>query len=323
MEYHLEASLLQQGSHSEKPVTATLPIQVCAPSTPYPLVNFDLQRRAFRETVRSYRLVPGMEDAGLSFKQKSQQFFHSSKVPALGFIVWTSCPAVIQLGNPTPIPFLVRIEPDRKRTSEVLHDVPGTARVSRLEFRLTAHTTVLAPGKLSIHHGSNSVYRHISLPIPLTNWQPTPPVASHANDGEMQMLPGVDEKIAQESPKRPEDAQASAAGPSSEQLPTYKAATGQPAAVQSDALSLPVSWGTEETTLDVGAALGFRLFSTRAVANGRSIGDSPGEPIFPDFTTYCIKHSHRLRWKMVIGLAGETVNLEGEDDVTVMGTSQG
>lgn len=325
MEYHLEAELLQEGSHHGKPVTAILPIQVRAPSTPYPLVNFDLQRRAFPSSVRAYRLVPGMENAELSLKKKSKQFFHSSKVPAIGFMVWTSCPAVIQLGNPTPIPFLVRIVADRKQTSEVLHDAPEMARVKHLEFRVEAHTKVIAPGKLSIHDGSDSVRHDINMPITLNVVQRTPHEAKDAetthNGEEEEVTHYVNEKTSKERPPPPGDAQDSA-GPSSEQLPTYKAATGQPSTAPPGPLYIQCSWGDEEMPRDIGSALGFRIFPTHAVALGRPITGGFREPICPDFTTYCIKHSHRLRWKMVLEIAGETVKFQSEQPVTVMGASQ-
>lgn len=321
----MEASLLQEGSHYEKPITASLPIQLCAPSTPYPLVNFDLQRRAFPCAVSAYRLVPGMENAELSFKQKSQQFFHSSKVPKFAFTAWTSCPAVIQLENPTPMPFLVRIVPDRKRTSEVLHDVPETARVHALDFVIKADTAVIAPGTFSTHDGSDSLYHGIHVPVILGPSNTSNQEASgadmtqHPENGETQVTPCVDEKTTNEKPT-PEDAQGSA-GPSLEQLPTYKSATGQSQTDQPGPLIVPVSWGTDEMPLDVGAAVGLRIFPTRVLAFGSSIAGTH-ERIYPDFTTYCIRHSHRLKWKMVIGISGETVKLEGEQPVAVMGASQ-
>ncbi|KAK7743276.1 hypothetical protein SLS53_004361 [Cytospora paraplurivora] len=233
VEYHLEASLLQQGSHHEKAITATLPIQLRTPSMPYPLVNFDLQQHAWPCAVRAYRLVPGMENVELSLKQKSQQFFHSSKVPKFAF--------------------------------------------------------------------------------------------TRREDDETQASPGVYEKATKEKTKS-EDAQASAGhpvpGPPSEQLPTYQAVAQQPHTAQPGPLFVPASWGTDEKPVDLGAAVGFRIFPTRAVAFGRSIPGTSDEPMYPDFTTYCIRHSHRLKWKLVIGVAGETVKVEGETPITVIGASQ-
>ncbi|ROW13594.1 hypothetical protein VPNG_04603 [Cytospora leucostoma] len=336
VEYHLEASLLQQGSHHEKAITATLPIQLRTPSMPYPLVNFDLQQHAWPCTVSAYRLVPGMENAELSFKQKSQQFFRSSKVPKFAFTVWTSCPGVIQLGNPTPIPFLVRIVPDKKRTSEVLHDVPETARVNALDFVIKADTTVIAPGTFTTHDGKDSIHYNINIPVTSRGLQVAPQGTDDAyttqrrgEDDETQASPGVDEK-ATKGMSKSEDAQASpSAGhpiprPSSEQLPAYQAATQQPYTAQLGPLLVPARWETDEKPVDLGAAVGFRIFPTRAVAFGRSIPGTHAsdEPISPDFTTYCIRHSHRLKWKLVIGVAGETVKIEGTQPITVMGASQ-
>lgn len=340
VEYHLEASLLQQGSHHGKAVTATLPIQLRTPPMPYPLVNFDLKRRSWPYEVRTYHLVPGMENVELSFKQKSQQFFHSSKVPTLGFTLEYSCPAVIQLGNLTPIPFLVRIIPERKRTSEVLHDVPVTARLSYLELVLKADTTVIAPGTWGIHTGDGTVKHNIHVPVMLRVLQTTTQGANNASaigprgeDSITQKPLPVGENTTKEeimteharhlqsSSGTPASAENSNPGPSSEQPPTYKASTRQPHTVDGGPLLLPCSWGAEDMSLDIGAAVALRLYPTHATALDCPIAGTSPEPICPSFTTYCIRHSHRLKWKMVIDIAGETVKLENEQPITVMGPS--
>lgn len=307
---------------------------------PYPLANFDLKHRSWPCEVSTYRLVPGMENVELSFKQKSQKFFHSSKVPTLGFTFEYFCPAVIQLGNSTPIPFLVRMIPEKKRTSEVLHDVPATARLNFLQFTLKADTTVIAPGTWGTHDGDDTVKHNINVPVMPSVLQTTTQGVSNTDTTELKgensvtqkPLP-VHEKTSEEK-SIPEDAHhcqnsggtsASAeypsSGPASEQLPTYKASIKQPHTPRPGLLLLSGSWGTEEVPLDVGAAVGLRLYPTHAMALGRPIAGTVDVPICPSFTTYCIRHSHRLKWKMVIEIAGETVKLESEQPITVMGPS--
>jgi hypothetical protein len=307
---------------------------------PYPLVNFDLKRRSWPYEVRTYRLVPGMANVELSFKQKSQEFFHSSKVPTLGFTLEYSCPAVIQLGNLTPMPFLVRIIPERKRTSDVLHDVPATARLTYLELVLKADTTVVAPGTWGNHTGDDTVKHYIHVPVMLRVLQTTTQGASNASatesrgeDSTTQKALPVGENTTKEesmteharhhqsSSGTSASAENSNSGPSSEQPPTYKASTRQPHNVDGGPLLLSCSWGAEDMPLDIGAAVALRLYPTHATALGCPIAGTFQEPICPSFTTYCIRHSHRLKWKMVIDIAGETVKLENEQSITVMGPS--
>lgn len=40
--------------------------------------------------------------------------------------------------------------------------------------------------------------------------------------------------------------------------------------------------------------------------------------LYPDFTTYNIRHSHRLNWEMVVHIAGEELTISGLDAVTVL-----
>ncbi|KUI67264.1 hypothetical protein VM1G_03065 [Cytospora mali] len=345
VEYHLEASMLQQGSHGGT-ITATLPVHIRTPSLPYPLTNFDLQRCRWSGSVSTYHLVPGMENADLTFKQKSQQFFHSSKVPTLGFSLECSCPAVIQLENPTPIPFLLRIIPDRKRTSEVLHDAPETFRVNSLELLLSAHTSVVGSGTWSTHTGDGTVRHRFNLPV----WFGPPATAlqdvrsgetkqSGQSDHVTETSTHFDEKTIKEKSisdvaTDPEDGggpstsqEQTTMGAPSEELPTYTASTSQTPkpgpSGPSGPLLIPSSWDTEDVPLDVGTAVGLRFFPTYALALGRRISvDTSYGVIAPDFTTYCIRHSHRLKWKVIVGVAGETVKFEGEQTVSVIGPSE-
>lgn len=402
VEYHLEATLVQQGSghhHSSDNITATLPIRIRAPPMPYPLTDFDLSRRSAQFAASSYRLVPGMETAELTFKQKSKKFFGSSKVPMFGFTLQYDSPGVIQLDNPAPIPFRVRVIPDSRRTSEVLQGVPQIVTLSSLELILKADTNVIAPGSFgSTHTGDDTVKHNISLPVAFAG--NVPAAVLRATDRKVQVeeavgkeaenagavhRPGTaDEKSRIEPPReeqgessgsqsnRPVSAvskeeqvteQSSAPAPEtgdepvadSSSPPTYQPRTGEPppapaalAAPQAEQppayqqqlpkdlssrgpLVIPSAWGATEGPwldptvgpwLDVGAAIGLRLNETSATALGRSIARTVADPIYPGFTTYCIRHSHRLKWKMTVAVGGETVSLEGERAVDVIGPAE-
>ncbi|KAF3762657.1 hypothetical protein M406DRAFT_46229 [Cryphonectria parasitica EP155] len=143
VEYSLEASLVQQGSHGAS-YTATFLIPIRALSLPQGRDLPALTKRSLPGRVVSQRLVPGMEDVDLSFKQKTQKFFHSSKVPYLGLVAEMTCLGGIQLGAQVSLKFKIR--PDRRNTSEVIHGVPQTAVVTEFELVLKARTQVVAPG---------------------------------------------------------------------------------------------------------------------------------------------------------------------------------
>lgn len=390
VEYHLEATLFQQGSshHGGDSLTATLPISVRAPPMPYPLTDFDLRRRSAQFAASSYRLVPGMETVELTFKQKSKKFFGSSKVPMFGFTLQYDSPGVIQLGNPAPLPFRVRVVPDGRRTSEDLQGVPQIVTLSSLELVLKADTCVISPGHFGSHTGDDTVKHNIHLPVAFAgnvsaaalrtvdrgvkSEEPAGKEAANAGavhrpgtaDEKSRLEPpqeergessssqsnhriarlsgeapiaGQDSTVAAPPPMKEPEADSSSppsyqprttepppplappAAPAPEQPPAYQAPKD---AIRRGPLVIPSAWGAEGSWLDVGAAIGLRLHETHATALGRTVAGTAGEPICPGFTTYCIRHSHRLKWKMGLAVGGEAFSLEGEGPVTVVGAAE-
>lgn len=288
VEYHLEAELLDSGSHG-KTVTAVMPIQMLArPTMPYPLADFDMQRRVIQGQISTYHLVPGMGNAELSLKQKAKQFMGSRKVPMFGYSVQVEWPAVIQLGNPTPIPFTMRVVPDRKRTSEIIHDVAQTVVLNSLEMVLKSHTLTVAPTTFAKKHADDTVKHSISLPVVALGKAINPQ--------------------AENDPMAGEGAESSAA-----------AAQRTPFGVV-----LPSRWEVgEESALDIGTAIEFRLFATHATALGKPIARTTSAfRVYPAFTTYCIRHTAVLKWKAEIEIAGHTEKFEAQQAVTIVGPSE-
>lgn len=387
VEYHLEATLLQQGSgrHGGDNITAMLPIRIVAPPMPYPLTDFDLRRRSAQFAASSYRLVPGMETVGLTFKQKSKKFFGSSKVPMFGFTLQYDSPGVIQLGNSTPIPFRVRVVPDGRRTSEVLQGVPQVVTLSSLDLVLKADTFVIAPGTFHPHTADDAVKHHIHLPVAFAGnvsaaalktvdrgvKSEEPAGKEAANAGAVHRPVTADEKprvepqqeeqgessssqsnqqparhsneeaIADQNSKVAETPAVKESEADSSSPPSYEPRTKEPPPPAASApekppayqtpkdlsrrgpLVIPSAWGADGAWLDVGAAIDLRLHETYVTALGRTIaGGAIGEPICPGFTTYCIRHSHRLKWKMGLAVGGEAFSLEGEGPVTVVGAAE-
>lgn len=414
VEYHLEATLIQQGAgsrySSSDSLTASLPLIIKTVPMPYPLTDFDPQRRSVQLAASSYRLVPGMEGAELTFKQKSKKFFGSSKVPLFAFTLQYDCPSVIQLDNPTPIPFRMRVVPDGLRTSEVLRGAPQVVVLGSLEMVLKADTSVIAPGHFGSHTGEDTVKHNISLPVAFAGSVPASvlktvnrdvkgdepagkeaahqgavhrPVSggakmsaaehlreeqgesSSSSQNHQQQQPArlskeeddttgqgpaaaaaleaYDEPPAGESsspptyqPRADDGPPPPAAAaeksppppPQAEQPPAYQPAPAAAAAPRDPhsrgPLVIPSAWDTtgNGAWIDVGAALGLRLHETHATCRGQSVSRMALEPVSPGFTTYCIRHTHRLKWKISISVGGERIEAESEGPVTVVGAAE-
>lgn len=142
VEYFLHAELRLDGHNSTEVHHATLPVHICNFSTAAPIANVKLVQKMLLTAVASQRLIPGMHDAKLSFSQKAQKFFGSSKVPVFMFRIQVDAPTVIQLESPNPIPFLVRVNPDWNKTSEIIRSVPQKVTLTRLNLYLKSDVEV-------------------------------------------------------------------------------------------------------------------------------------------------------------------------------------
>ncbi|KAF4883970.1 hypothetical protein CGCF415_v015695 [Colletotrichum fructicola] len=155
VEYWLEAELRVEGK--SKIIEATIPLRVWSvPSPSPPMTYFGLTGRMMSGLVSTQRLIPEMEDVKLSFKQKSQKFFGSSKVPNFHFSMRVEYPTQIQLGNPYTIPFRLRITPNREKSSEVIQDVPQKAYVKSAVLEMHSTVGVICPGTFDSHEGSKT-----------------------------------------------------------------------------------------------------------------------------------------------------------------------
>ncbi|KAK1528256.1 hypothetical protein CPAR01_12814 [Colletotrichum paranaense] len=155
VEYWVEAELAVHGKSTV--VKAAMPVRVFSPPVPSPMISdFRLERRNKTGCVSSQRLLPGMTDAELSFKQKTQKFFGSSKVPTFHYTLDVQYPTVIQLGNEATIPFLLHLTPSRDRTSEIIEDVPQTVTIEQLELELQTTTGIICPGTLDPHDANKT-----------------------------------------------------------------------------------------------------------------------------------------------------------------------
>lgn len=157
VEYYLEAYL--QYTHGGKPWTikAISPLTIRHPIVGDGFLGFDPRRLVFTRKVQSQRLVPGMEHAELSFKQHAKKFFGSSTVPEFHYNVEMMSPRVIQLDNPSPIPFIISIIPQQHKTSAEIKDVSQTFRLNWVSMVIRSKTDVLAPSNFG-HRSHNDTH---------------------------------------------------------------------------------------------------------------------------------------------------------------------
>lgn len=87
-------------------------------------------------------------------------------------------------------------------------------------------------------------------------------------------------------------------------------------AIERRATPIVLPEGEKAETLDVAELLGLRM--TEAAPVGvRPFSRRKGR-LYPSFTTYNIKHTHKLRWTVTVSAAGESTELSNEVDITLL-----
>jgi hypothetical protein len=152
VEYYLIAHLKVKRVDSRvETIESTVPLFIRPLAGEKPLLDYGLRRKFRLEKVTSHRLMPGMEYAGLSLRQRTQRLFNSSKIPSFGFTIRIEYPTIIQLENPNPISFKVGILPDDSTTTDIIRDVPQTAKLTQIELELKSDTLVRFPTSSGVH----------------------------------------------------------------------------------------------------------------------------------------------------------------------------
>lgn len=152
IEYHLEAILTYGYGGSTVSKRTRQPIRLCHTSIEPPLTFYDFHRHSKTLKVCSQRLTPGMHGARLSFGQKTQKFFGSSKVPTFACAVDINVPKKVQMDSELPIPFTIKITPFPNHISESIRDTTQTIQIHSIKLSLKAITDIRAPGWTSRHH---------------------------------------------------------------------------------------------------------------------------------------------------------------------------
>lgn len=157
VEYYLEADFREEnGSHL---ATATLPLLLKPDMNLHPFKGPNVRTQSVPGSLQTQRLVPGMRASELSFHQKTQKFFRSSKVPKFSFSTVVEYPTAIQIENSVPIPFTIHIIPDLGNTSDTIVDDPQTFVLVSLIMQIRASTSILCSGTLG-RHTANGINEH-------------------------------------------------------------------------------------------------------------------------------------------------------------------
>ncbi|KAL2206661.1 hypothetical protein CC79DRAFT_1370074 [Sarocladium strictum] len=291
VDYHLQAILQDSKGHS---CEAIVPIMIHGPSSPIPITDFGV--RSFRGKMMAFhthRLVPGLAQAKLSFSQKAQHVFGSSKVPMFVIQVVANTPSVLQLGNPSIIPFQVQGSMIKDRTSEILHDVQPTIVITKFELTLTAITKVIAPGNFNTYDEKGETSWIIASyaqtpqePHPATPTSPSPASAGGSSKGNT----GSKGSSKADKVTRVEDLD-----------------SGSPP----DANTLILPMEAAPFPLDLGQALQIRV--PTAIKNAR---------LSPSFRTFNIHNTHTLEWELAVEVAGKDAVFCGKHAVNVMPPSE-
>jgi hypothetical protein len=147
VEYWLEANLIiggQGDTHGSFAATQPIVLQTFHPGPPIG----DAAVKLFRgmRVVSSQRLIPGMEDAELSTKDKWKKAFGTSSVPRFNFDLQVSAPTVCQLDGPAPLSILLCVRPKWPQTTPVIQNVPQKVRLHSVRLRLKAVSVGRAEG---------------------------------------------------------------------------------------------------------------------------------------------------------------------------------
>lgn len=166
VEYYLEAWLQYRRGGLYEVHKSTYPITLRPLSPVIFPGGSDIQHHKIEQKLRSQRLLPGMEHADLTLKQKTQKFLGSSKVPEVHYRIEIGWPRAVQLDNPSPIPFTLNVVPQQEMTSTSIKDIGLKVRLNWMSMIIKSTTTVLAPGdlrRLLTEDDSHTVCHYLNL----------------------------------------------------------------------------------------------------------------------------------------------------------------
>ncbi|KAF5967306.1 hypothetical protein FCOIX_12017 [Fusarium coicis] len=182
IEYVIKAKITMTVQGHEEVLEATFPFKVICVTPDSPIADFQLKRYYYRRTVSSHRLIPGMQDVKVSWKDKIKQSLHSSKDPTLTFDLFVEVPKVVQLDNPTPMPFRLWVAPDWEETSDSIRDVAQEVELVSVNVSIVTTTTIIChaglkvPESIEIDLGLNQAIKQRGEAIRIPFTADSPPI---------------------------------------------------------------------------------------------------------------------------------------------------
>ncbi|PNP79496.1 hypothetical protein FNYG_07112 [Fusarium nygamai] len=134
----------------EEVLEATFPFKVISITPESPIADFRLEPHRDHRVISSHRLIPGMQDIKVSWKDKIKQSLHGSKDPTLAFDLFVEVPSVVQLDNPTPIPFRLLVSPNWEETSDAIRDVAQDVKLVSMRVSIITTTTIICHAGLQV-----------------------------------------------------------------------------------------------------------------------------------------------------------------------------
>ncbi|KAG5756762.1 hypothetical protein H9Q69_014110 [Fusarium xylarioides] len=175
IEYVIKAKITMTVQSHEEVLEATFPFKVICVTPDSPIADFQVKRYYYRRAVSSHRLIPGMQDIKASWKDKIKHSLHSSRDPALTFDLFVEVPKVVQLDNPTPMPFRLWVAPDWEESSDAIRDVAQDVKLVSVHFSIVTTTTIIChaglqvPESTEIDLGLNQAMKQLGdIRIPFT-----------------------------------------------------------------------------------------------------------------------------------------------------------
>lgn len=160
IEYFLQADITYTHKGKRRSEQATLPILVGgvrATPSPVALVSYLSPMKQFS----AYSLNPNINLDTLSFKQKTKQFFGSSKVPSIAFKVLLYVPKTLQLGSDQILPISARAFKLDPGTTADMRAIPVRAQILGFSAKIITTTKAVAKstfgGKEDTHNSTTDL----------------------------------------------------------------------------------------------------------------------------------------------------------------------
>lgn len=164
VEYFLKAELITISNGSSTTYESIMPITLTNTSPEPPISDFKLTCPRNMRLVSSHKLLPGRHGHELSTSERMKKFWGSRSVPTMSFGLEVEVPTVLQLHNPEPIPFRIRVVPNWSKTSEAIRELPQKVKLTYAEMHIVVVTSVIGEGTFRSHAASVEAEHPLQIP---------------------------------------------------------------------------------------------------------------------------------------------------------------